>query len=107
MRFFDKNKKIIIPKDNLNIKGKDYFLKSAIFHYGKRNFGHYTSINKRNNRWYYCNDTTVREVDNFDLDNAYVLLFEKCTTTEPLDTTISSSSDSSSNSSSESVSNES
>jgi len=99
MRFGNsRKKKIIIPSDNLDILGYNYNLKSSIFHYGLMEYGHYISVNKRNNRWFYCNDTIVKEVNKINLSNSYLLLFERSITI-PEVTTISSLSDKSHSSS--------
>lgn len=63
-------------------KNKIYKLKSAIFHHGTYNRGHYTCISKRaNNEWYHFNDEHVEhiEINNPSIQNylskAYILIY--------------------------------
>lgn len=48
--------------------GKIYTLSSIVIHEGTANFGHYTSIVRRNNHsWYLCNDQNVQMINDSDI----------------------------------------
>lgn len=75
---------------NLNISdyvltngNQSYKLYAVIFHYGSMDGGHYVSCVRKNingqDRWFLCDDETVKEVKESDLlnhKNAYVLFYQ-------------------------------
>jgi ubiquitin C-terminal hydrolase len=91
--FFTKiNSIVTMPIVNLDISdyciGYEKFncrlnLKAVGLHTGSLNGGHYFAYCKNtNNKWYECNDSTVREIDIYDekdnlFRNGYILIYEK------------------------------
>ncbi|KAL4510473.1 hypothetical protein ABPG72_004627 [Tetrahymena utriculariae] len=56
-----------------------YSLNGVIIHQGSADIGHYVSFNKRDTKWYFCDDDSIQECSNKDaLDQeAYLLFYEK------------------------------
>ena len=67
-------KKYTVLKDN-----SKYELYSICNHYGITNGGHYTSVCKKNNKWYEYDDAKVLLIDekNIFTENAYCLFYKK------------------------------
>lgn len=57
-----------------------YQLKAFVIHYGQYNGGHYISVVTRNDKWYVCDDSSIREISLIDaLDmskQAYIVLYK-------------------------------
>jgi ubiquitin C-terminal hydrolase len=60
-------------------KNNLYEINSIAYHFGKPNGGHCTSICKKNNIWYHCDDSNVQPIDieNIPVNNAYILFYIK------------------------------
>jgi len=82
------NKNITFPVNDLEIKEKksginiSYNLVSIINHYGIHIGGHYTSINKINNDWYFIDDNNITKLkdslNNCENNvNSYILFYSK------------------------------
>lgn len=81
------NKKINLPEE-INLQeyidsacittGYKFKLKSINNHIGTLNYGHYFSYVKLDNdKWYEFNDHHVKEIDNYDSDYCYLVIYEK------------------------------
>ena len=56
-----------------------YNLNSIAYHFGNVNNGHCISIikNKNNNNWLLCDDENITNIDNYRIENAYILFYIK------------------------------
>jgi uncharacterized UBP type Zn finger protein len=52
-------------------------VKSAIFHVGNENNGHYFSLIKENDQWFYVDDNKVSPTDVQSLSLAYIIFYER------------------------------
>jgi ubiquitin C-terminal hydrolase len=69
---------IEFPIYDLELKGSKYDLYSVINHSGVLSAGHYTSINKINNKWIKCDDANCYEVEENTIvsPGAYILIYK-------------------------------
>lgn len=72
----EKVKTPIKLKDYETINNKKYELFGVVNHYGNLNMGHYTAFVKREETWFYADDSSFkrREVDG---DNAYLVFYKR------------------------------
>ena len=54
-----------------------YNLNAVIYHIGTSESGHYYSVCKSSGAWYSFNDESVSKVQNVDVENAYILFYER------------------------------
>ena len=63
--------KYSIPKSNTI-----YNLKSVAHHFGNANSGHYYATCLKNKKWYTYDDLDIKQTDNPNHDNGYILFYE-------------------------------
>ena len=56
-----------------------YSLSGIIYHYGTFDYGHYNTIIKFKNKWYFIDDENIHEMESFNksLKNVYILFYDK------------------------------
>lgn len=62
------------------VQNSKYSIFAIIVHWGKSiQAGHYISIIKRNQKWYYCDDDEIKEINENKIlfENAYLLFYRK------------------------------
>ena len=81
-RYSNKNNKInknINISKNFKFNNKYYELRGIIYHSGSTNGGHYVYFGKKNNDWFLYNDSSVKKIDEEQIDNiikiGYIYLY--------------------------------
>ena len=71
------NQFITYPLQDLELNGANYNLYGVVNHYGSFSGGHYTSIIRNDNKWFYLDDSRVYEIkqDRVVHSNAYILFY--------------------------------
>ncbi len=78
---FDNNKRklnnIICITESINIDSYPANVKTFIQHYGTTHNGHYTSVIKKGNAWYHCNDNQIKETNlNQEIKDVYISFYK-------------------------------
>ncbi len=79
-RFENNNRKlnnVMLITESINIDSYQINLKACIQHYGTTQNEQYTSVIKKGNTWYHCNDNQIKEINlNQEINDAYILFYK-------------------------------